>query len=427
MRRLPVFLTAALGLGFAGDDPAPVRQTVDPLADAPRPVTCTDGTFQLSRGNSLVVRSLAVVNHRDAEGTGPWALGGLMSALTPSGYPGGAPGFMRDWLAEWERDVPVNGVATPKVTNIRDKLLDPWPRAGGGLDLAQTPFRLLAIVNRIDRYDLAAGRAGELRFVYSVIESNQRFPGRQLPMNFTVIVELAVPGTTLADVEALARRWAALSELRVDSAEFHDRLRALTDPIVTRANLRAVRSNEVTLDDPWDLRHFELGPGPESGLHLAPLAMTPMIRRNRSAALTAWILDPARRADLLLGKHRLPAGLRGNYAPMTMVREGADSFRWETDGSGPPTDAANDARHAFSLFTCSGCHSGETATNAVHIVPRRKDEIAQFSAYMTGETIDDIVRPRQQRTFDDLGRRERALNRLVCGRDAADEDRSFDE
>ena len=400
---------------------------VDPLADtAAAPVTCDDQTFQTTAGKSLLVRSLSVVNHADAEGVGPWSFGGLMTALTPAGYPGGAAGFTRDWLAQWEKDVTVGGLVTPRVTNIRDKLIDPWPKAGGNLDLAQSPFRLLAIVNRLDRYDVAAGRAGELRFVFSAVEANARFPNRKLPMNFTVIIELKIPGASLADAKASARQWAALSDVAVDSAAYHTRLRALTDAVTqnARANLRAVRTNEVTLDDPWDLRHFELTAG---GLRLAPLVMTPPIRRNRSAAISDWMFEPTRRADILLGKHRLPPSLAGNFAPMTMVREGTSSFRWETDGSRANTDANNDVRHAFSLFTCSGCHSGETATSAVHIAPRGKTEIAALSKFMTGTTIDDIVRPSQQRHFNELARRQRVLDRLVCGLDAAAQDRSFDE
>ncbi|MEO8702732.1 MAG: hypothetical protein ABI867_21995 [Kofleriaceae bacterium] len=425
----------AFAIGHADDtdlvaDDEPIQHlTIDPLADAPSPsVTCGADTFEISQGNSLVVRSLAVVEHADAEGTGPWSFGGLMTALTPAGYPGGAAGFTRDWLAQWETDVEVNGAPTPRVTNIRDKLIDHWPRDGARLDLAKSPFRLLAIVNRIDRYDLAAGRAGELRFVFSAVEANKQFDNRKLPMNFTVIFEFRQPGSTLADAQAIAREWAALSDVRVDSAGYHTRLRAITDAVTAdaRGNLRAVRTNEVSLDDPWDLRHFELRTG--GALRLAPLEMTPMIKRNRSAALTTWMFDTASRPDILLGRHRLPANLAGNFAPMTMVREGKDSFRWETDGSRPKTDATNDLRHAFSLFTCNGCHSGETSTSAVHIVPRERGSISELSKFMTGETIDDIVAgPSQRRHFNDLARRERAFDRLVCGRDADDADRSFDE
>ncbi len=419
-----------------GDTQVVTPTSVDPLADAASTVTCDDGTVSLAAGNSLLVRSLAVVNHGDAEGVGAWSFGGLMTKLTPAGYPGGAAGFTRDWLAEWETDRVVNGVPTPRVTNIRDKLIDSWPRnAAGALDLERSPFRLLAIANRVDRYDLAAGRAGELRFVFSALESNARFPGRQLPMNFTVIFEFGMPGSSLAAAKASARQWAALSDVPVESAAYHSRLRALTDGVLAaaRTNLRAVRSNEVSLDDPWDLRHFTLASGATDGLRLTALAMTPMIRTNRSGALTRWMFESAeRRADIALGKHRLPdevgaTKLRGNFAPMTMVAEGDRSFRWETDGSQPNTDAVNDTRHAFSLFTCNGCHSGETGTAALHIVPRRKDEISALSGFMTGKTMPDIVRPGQQRHFDELARRRRVMERLVCGLDAADADRSFDE
>ena len=400
-------------------------------------VSCADGSsHDLSDERTFVVRDLAVVNHADATGRGAWSFGSVMASITPPGYPGGPSAYVRAWLAEWEDDRVVNGVATPRVTNMRDKLIAPWPRrADGSLDLAQAPFRLLAIVNRADRYDLAAGRAGEVRFVYAAIEPPGRFPGRRLPMKFTVIVELAQPAASRAALTASTRAWAALGRLPIASGAYHDALRAITDPVLAAGATRilAVRTNEVTIDDPWDLRHFTPSPAAGGALRTTALAMTPMIQRNRSAALTAWLYESAaRQAEILLGKHRLPAlfrgvPLRGNYAPMTMVKEGKASFVWRTDGTRGATDAENEVRHRFSLFTCSGCHSGETDTKAVHIAPRRADEVSALSAFMTGERVKDLVRPAQVRRFDDLARRRRAVGALVCGLDARDEDRSFDE
>jgi hypothetical protein len=119
--------------------------------------------------------------------------------------------------------------------------------------------------------------------------------------------------------------------------------------------------------------------------------------------------------------------VRGNFAPMAMVAAGTDSFRWETDGSVTNNDANNDVRHNFSLFTCNVCHGGETGTAATHIFPRRKNEVSELSQFMTGKTMQDIVRPSQTRTFNVIERRQRAMSALVCGRNAADPDRSFDE
>ena len=48
------------------------------------------------------------------------------------------------------------------------RILDNWPRTPDGkLDLAQPPLRLQAIVNRFDLRNLAAGDAGEGRFVFA--------------------------------------------------------------------------------------------------------------------------------------------------------------------------------------------------------------------------------------------------------------------
>ena len=71
--------------------------------------------------------------------------------------------FAMLWLQQWETDRLVNGHIAPARPGIRALVIDPWLKASGGrrLDLAKAPFKLLAIVNRMD---LRAHDGGQASF-----------------------------------------------------------------------------------------------------------------------------------------------------------------------------------------------------------------------------------------------------------------------
>ena len=87
---------------------------------------------------------------------GAWTFGRLMTdmANTPvTGIP--ASEFVRRWLRSWQFDQTINFDGVPnRDAAIRAQMLDAWQAASGGpgvpLNLAIAPFRLLAIVNRVD-------------------------------------------------------------------------------------------------------------------------------------------------------------------------------------------------------------------------------------------------------------------------------------
>ena len=81
--------------------------------------------------------------------------------------------FALRWLEKWEADQTINGTTSVARPAIRDLVIDPWLAASGGerLDLNKAPFKLLAIVNRMDLRahdgdDVLT--AGEGRFVFGV-------------------------------------------------------------------------------------------------------------------------------------------------------------------------------------------------------------------------------------------------------------------
>ena len=94
-------------------------------------------------------------------------------------------------------------------TRYETALINRWQTASGGptatLDLNQAPFRLLAIVNRIDlRENLTygAGSAGEGRLVFGAVD-----PTTCAPLKFTVIFEYGIHRTGCIALKAWANNW----------------------------------------------------------------------------------------------------------------------------------------------------------------------------------------------------------------------------
>jgi hypothetical protein len=145
----------------------------------------------------------------------------------------------------------VNGqtVAPRKV----EALLKPWEDTG--FDLSRLPFRLLAIVNRVDlrRGPLQVNEnGGEVRFIFGAVDLAHQCH----PLRFTVIVEYGVRKKGCGELREWARQWAALSELDFADPRYRATLETLTRPLIVshrtigRPNhswLDQVRTNETDL------------------------------------------------------------------------------------------------------------------------------------------------------------------------------------
>jgi hypothetical protein len=290
-------------------------------------------------------------------------------------------------------------------------VLDAWPRtADGALDLARAPLRLQAIVNRFDLRDLAAGDAGEGRFVFAF--NNPRSPG--LPLQATVIFEYKLPAATEQEVLGWAQSFHSLGLIPFGDS-YNDALQAITERFVARGArpghpngnaINAVRTNELDLggNGLWQLREFHLSAA--SGLlEPAAMALTPDRSLNRSDTLASYIA--ANRDAIIAERHTVPEVFAG--APFQAGASINDAGTWFVEGVDP------EARHHFALNTCNGCHSAaETRTSFLQIVPRRNGGEATLSGFLTGITVPDLV-TRQPRTFNDLQRRNADLTAIVCG------------
>jgi hypothetical protein len=365
------------------------------------PAACT-----IDRQAELAITALSVVEDpvRTAPG-GVWHFGTLMRAMAGNEDPSN---LVRQWMMKWGAPQQVNGLTLPARQKMLTHVLGPWEQRSGGaarpLDFSTAPFRLLAIVNRMD-LRRAGVQAGEGRFVFGVLDTQ----GRPLP--FTVILEYALPGTTPEAVQRWAQDWHELGQLGLSHPDYKTKLQALTARFTAAgvmagrpagSALNQIRTNEVALAEPWEMREFVLTTG---GLQPATVKLTPDFGFDNTTRLRDYI--QANQADILAERHAVPESFGGGkfLGAAAMMPEG---FFWRA----PNVNA--EARHKFSLNTCNGCHARETGTEFTHIANRQQGQAAVLSPFLRGATITDPV-TQVSRRFDDLGRRAQDLATLVCG------------
>ncbi|MEY2837882.1 MAG: hypothetical protein RJB60_181 [Pseudomonadota bacterium] len=370
---------------------------------------------------------------------GAWSFKTLMSNMANTPVTGiSAQTFINDWLKHWmgtstnvkhSDGVPVPSFPIPPRTTLLQVIqtMQPnWnPNNPGTLDINKLPFRLLAIVNRLDLAKsgyLGTGGPGELRFVFGLLEttaSGQCFASQEM----TVILEYKVPTTNCQGLKLLANEWIALNALLPGSAAYNAQLQALTDDVTLpnafqgRPNGSAigqVRTNEVRLRLPWELREFTLQASPVHGkLMPETVKNTPDASHNRTALLTDWITNHHRQevprqfggVDFIGTANRYGLGVPHPSAP--------------TDKPNPPWegDVVTDVikRFDFSSNTCGGCHLSETGTSFTMVkAGGGLGTEAALAGFLTGITVADPVHSGISHHFDDLHRRGVQLDQIAA-------------
>lgn len=410
-KRLILGATLALGLTACGGPLEEQETSQEELEAIGAAATCP-----IAVGRELMITAVSVVedpvrtkwtgslvNKND----GAWQFGRLMTAMAGTKNPSD---FVLAWLNQWSANRTVNGELVPARTAI-SSIINAWPKVGGKLDLTKAPFRLLAIVNRLDLRKLSAGKAGEGRFVFGVLDAAGN------PLQFTVILEYNLPGSTQADVDSWAARWHALGTLAIGTAGYNAALQKITDAFAgpnlapTRPNgssISQVRSNEIALSAPWQLREFGLNAS--GSLVERTVALTPQGGLNGSTKIRDFV--NTNQAAILAGTFDVPLSFQGGPFRGGAILNNIDF--WSAPGI-----VSNNARQKFSLNTCNGCHGAETQTGFLQISPRFLGSAAALSGFLRGETISDPVNPAVTRKFNDLARRANDLRTLVCPSAAA--------
>jgi hypothetical protein len=432
-----------LGFLFSGGPPPapPFPSCALPTATAPalgceRHAACAD-PLTVVPAKELMVTDLSVVEdpcrtrwdaNGDAEGCdeyarGAWTFGKLMATLAGLGSidedPRALSDFVLAWLRQLEADQEVNGFTARGRPGVCAFIAD-WVRASGFndprdpepiLDLHRAPFRLLAIVSRLDlRRPGPAGEvtnAGEGRFVFGMLAIDPSAPDDPdcwSPLPATVILEYSLGASSAEDIAYWAESWHSLGSLRFGE-EYNTALQAITDAFTGPgaaperpggSALAQLRTNEIAFGDEWELREFHLvSAPPQDGdppvephvaprveLLQAPVAQTMDSSFNGSDRLARFLASQADRARE--GAHVVPLEFEGEPFRAASALVSLSGSVWFVSGF-----SCTEERHQLSLSTCNGCHAGETRTRFVHVSPRAAGEPARLSRFLTGGSVAD--------------------------------------
>lgn len=367
---------------------------------------------------------------------GKWTFGYLMTQMANQTQTGIDPRvFTRQWLAHWEAQQTINGFGVPGRPTVRDKVTIPWELASGGigapLDLSEAPFRLLAIVNRIDlrgNSGYTQNNAGEARFVFGVIDRTASNSTCCVVSEMTVIVEYGIDRAGCEDIKSWAQQWVALSSIPMPSAQYNQALENITEQFVRAgvaphkvngSALNQLRTNEFLPPQtgPWELREFKLTPGSEDPfvanghLKMTTVKLTPDEQFNNTATLGNYL--NANFAQVCAGQHIVPLQFGGG--PFLGGNSFVPPTFWDSPAFVCPPDPNCNVEFNFSFNTCSGCHFGETNTTFYHIRPTPFGQPPILSPFLSGvvNVNDPRCGPPFVNTFDEMNRRRSILDQIA--------------
>jgi len=446
-----IYASLAAGCaGLASDHEATTAQFELTTCSSPDFYPWAPTMAQIVPEKELIIRDLSVVQDpcRSAwtgspstcgSTLGKWTFGKLMASLagkTNVDDPA-ARQFAANWLASWltpqalGRDVspPVavraniwprmlrNWLSTSGCSIPADTVTDPAQRAAAvrgctTLNLKTAPFRLLAVVNRIDMdgrsYDGTGGTPGELRFAFGGFGAFDTTTPTSSPINATVIFEYQYPAMNFPP-SWWASVFHGLSTVPF-GASFSSQLQGLTDQVVetnawpTKVNgsaLGQLRTNENAFDTrgpsarQWEFRQFALGGCPSGTgicLNQAPVSQTPSNSLNNTQELTDYLT--MNKDAAVTSTHVVPSTMLGGSS---LSDRGPTALVWNTildvdtgyhkliDSSPGHVLPSLQARHGFAFATCNGCHYQETLNQLqqFHIGPREVDQVAPLSGFLT--------------------------------------------
>jgi hypothetical protein len=387
------------------------------------------GQISVSIEKELFITNLAVVNHptEAMSPNGAFHIHTLLDAMAPTGK--GAKDVMLSLLGSF-RD---NASPDLPMRNIDDVIINPWKRWAPGatdplpegsplpndvdwdVNWHKAPFRLMAIVNRIDlRLNPTIGNAGEGRFVFCMTD-----PIDGGPLPFTVILEYVQPAADQFEIPLVAADWHALGAHAAFDEAYINALKIVTRKFTARnaapsringSAIGQIRTNDIVLNPSggpgWELRELTLV-APDNLFKPATVKLTPHHSLDNTPAL-AFML---RRLGPNVSE-AIPTSLFDLRA-LTRFDPGT---KWSAPGFGA-TDAV---LRRFSVNTCNGCHGGDGATAPAtafyHVKPREHGQAAELSQFLTGVGSNQIVDPgtgRLETSFSDLEQRKRGFETLI--------------
>jgi hypothetical protein len=200
---------------------------------------------------------------------------------------------------------------------------------------------------------------------------------------------------------------------------------------VNHSALNQIRTNEVSLALPWEMREFVLDPQSGQLVHHTVARALDFRAFNGTPEFAEFIND--NETALLEESFTLSSSLAAASAPTgPFVKEDIPGFDFRTFSAHEPAPGIffipwsaagirnNDARHAFALTTCGGCHVDETGTLFLHVgfphghqLPASLGTPAELSGYLTGISLPDPVDDKTMRHFNELERRQKDFMQLL--------------
>ncbi len=375
-------------------------------------VSVVDDCYRTTWTGSCLSSSLAA-------NRGAWTLGKLLEGIFGTTNPATLSNQTINWLNQWATLKTINGDPVPARTAVQSQIIGPWLAASGGttLDMKKAPFRLLAIVARLDlrqNSGYSGGTsAGEGRFVFDLLDASGN------ATNFLLILEYGLDATDCHAVLDWAQAFHGLGSYSFGPA-YNDALQAVTDRFTAigaspgkpnGSAINQVRTNDFVLDFPWELRQFQLDPNVRSfqkPLVLTTVAQTPASSRQATTAISTYV--NANEPAILAHQHVVPLLWSGKP-----FLGGAAPHNLDLGWDGPPPQCTSitnpQARHAFSLDTCSGCHGQETGVFFKHVEPRNPGSPSTLSTFLTGGSATDLCG--LTHSFGDIDRRRVDLCQLL--------------
>ena len=374
---------------------------------------------------------------------GAWTFEHLITEMANTASSGiSAEDFVKDWLETWLSDATVNSENIPARTELFTDVISPWLVNSGAaagsfsidnwknetLDLSIAPFKLTAIVNRLDlRGNVGYGvsNAGEGRFIFEVLNPTTCSP---ISGQFNVIFEYGIPINRCSKLQDFGQAWYDLKDLVLGSPEYNEALQEITDVFVSAnaapskpngSAINQIRTNERAIGAPWELREFVIDSATNK-LMLTTVKQEPAEIYNESAdgghsgtpadiaLLVDWV--NTNEADILLDKHEIPLNLPTGE-PFLGGKSHSEPGKWSGSGITNP-----EARHHLSLNACSGCHKLETGAPFVHLTTVGFGVESQLSDFLTGDNMPKIDPHGSgiEHHFNDLLNREQRLEELLC-------------
>jgi len=403
-----------------------------------------EGNFDGSKG--VPVRRQSGTQYQPSSGDfllGQWTFGHLLGNMVSE--EDDPVEFYRHFANQWKNVQTVNGWKSDARQGTHDAMVP-----AGELTLANLPFRLLAIGNRIDLFHAKSMRrvddAGEGRFVFTM---TQAFALPQENTNiwkvhekinvdikdFTLIFEYGQPAGDFATLAKWAKDWHSLQREKTGNGfnfddDYFSRLNELTDRFSKRGAhpgkpngnpINQVRTNDF-IQGIWQMREFNLTSKEKAhqvkalpdrdtklvvdkdleeidvGLWTTTTKNNPMVGSNRveesiEKPLARWINQ--RESHILSADvgPRAPEWMDGPVAN----EPGGFSYTFKSENI-----RTNLARYKYSLSTCSGCHTGDTGTGFQMVVSSGSSaQSAIFARFMVGDQRGGMHEVRDGENFEE--------------------------